>query len=377
MYCENADLTYFTNCQNAAQVKDTATSSSTSTTTSTSCTCKQGYTQFQDSSASKVHCALHGYTFDCGSEPDASTVTTACHCKGGYSEYTGPEYPYTLCSANGHGYECGAEPALDSSVGTFTSAVATSVDTTAITNRGNDSQGLQLKAASDAKATADLGADQAANVGAVMCAQGANANLTDPQEAAGFYASCRQNFEAAKAMSGRDGGYNPAANIADGAAGREALADFEKNFGVSPKDYLSQMLGKGGGPASLSELLEGKLPGAKLKEAMDAAEKISPTAVSQDPAKFAVDFGAAKKTSAGFRENLKKKLEKPDERATTRAIASGNENHPRRGADKIGDKEHLEPLRADPIFNTEEERELTIFQVVHLKYEKLAVRMHR
>jgi hypothetical protein len=233
-----------------------------------------------------------------------------------------------------------------------------------------------MSSLADAAEVAALGAGKAATVGAVFCAQGANANLTQPADAAAFYANCQQNFEVAKGLSGKPGGFSPDPGILNGDAAQHSLQDFEKNFGVSKEDYIKRMLGEGLGTGSLSGMLDGKMPEAKLAEALDTASKLGPSDLTQDPNKFAVDLGrSGKKPAPTLRDALKKKLADNSEGRETASIADEKRGQK---SQKIGDKEHLEPLDANSVFGSAEgNRELTIFDVVHLRYEKLAVRMHR
>jgi hypothetical protein len=277
--------------------------------------------------------------------------------------------------ATAHGTTAATDTSVSSSAATFISAVKTSIDTATINSVATTADGKQTSSLADAAEVAALGAGKAATIGAVFCAQGANAQLTNPADATVYYANCRQNFDAARGMSGKAGGFNPDLGVLDGVAARESLQDFEKNFGVSKEDYLQRMLGAGGGPGGLSGMLEGKIPEAKLAEAMEAAGKLGPSDLTQDPSKFAVDLGAGarKKGSTALRDGLKKKLSEQSESRGTASLNPG-----RQKPQLIGDKEHLEPLSAEKAFGSgEEDRELSIFDVVHNMYVKIAPRMHR
>ncbi|MGZ3706806.1 MAG: hypothetical protein ACXWSD_21120 [Bdellovibrionota bacterium] len=259
----------------------------------------------------------------------------------------------------------------------FVSSVKTSIETNSIKGVANAANGQQTSSLGDAAEVAALGANKAATIGATFCAQGANANLTSAADAAVYYSHCQQNFDAAKGLSGKPGGFIADQGVLDGSAAQQSLQDFEKNFGVSKEDYLKRMLGEGGGLGALSGMVDGKIADAKLAEAMDAAGKLGPSDLTQDPNKFAVNLGVSgsKKSAAALRDVLKKKL---GEKSEGRATASLDEVSHAEKPQLIGDKEHLDPLSMEVAFGSKEEsRELTIFDVVHIRYSKLAARMHR
>jgi hypothetical protein len=255
----------------------------------------------------------------------------------------------------------------------FNSAIATSIDTKAITRQGESANGEQISSLESAAQTAALGAAQAATIGAVNCAQGANANLTSTTDAAAFYAICQQSFNTAKGLTGMAGGFGQDKGILEGEAAQQALQDFEKNFGVSKEEYLKRMLGGGGSPGSLSGMVEGKITDARLAEAMEAANKLGTSDLTQESNKFAVDLGGgSKRTNGTMRDALRKKLgEKIDTEQKARSVASkANQGD---GDDWSGPRlDGLVPLRESIFEDTGSNGELTIFDVVHLKYQKLS-----
>ncbi|MGZ3741175.1 MAG: hypothetical protein ACXVB9_17480, partial [Bdellovibrionota bacterium] len=126
----------------------------------------------------------------------------------------------------------------------------------------------------------------------------------------------------------------------------------------------------GGGTGSLSELVDGKIPAAKLAEALDASGKLG-SDLTKDPNKFAVDLGAGpKKAGTALRDTLKKKLENKD-KDEPRGLASlkgpkGASDAPEPHFDG------LDPLHEDIFASHDEQEDLTLFDVVHKKYQKLS-----
>lgn len=345
------------------------------------CVCKPGY------SKTGPYCvwnANSAFFTKCGFEPDPpNPAYVACGCPAGFHVESDSSGVHCLSMSGSTSVECGVPtPVVDTTVTTntssstaaqtFNSAIATSIDTKPISQIGETANGEQISSLESAAQAAALGAAQAATIGAVNCAEGANANLTNATDAAAFYAICQQNFNTAKGLTGKAGGFNPDNSIVDGAIAQKSLDEFEKNFSVSKEEFLKRMLGEGGGPASLSGLLDGKISEAKLAEAMDAASKLGPSDLTQDPNKFTVDLGlGSKKTNGTLRDTLKKKLgEKSDAEQKARSVASKANQ---RDEDKSSEPrlEGLVPLRESIFENTGSVDELTIFDVVHLKYQKL------
>ncbi|MGZ3652222.1 MAG: hypothetical protein ACXWR1_08200 [Bdellovibrionota bacterium] len=302
-----------------------------------------------------------GYTY-CGSHVGESDLYTGCLAP--VTDET-KSAPVTT-----------TQTTTDTTVANFTSAVETTVNTKPIDSLGQNSDGKQISSLASAGEVAAIGANQAATIGAVFCAQGANNTLTAPADAAALFASCQQNFDAANGMNGKNGGFNPAPNILDGAAAKQSLEDFEKNFGVPPDYYLHKMLGEGRGTASLSGMLEGKIPEAKLAEALEASRQLSPGDLSENANKFAVDLGGSKKApNLALRDELKKKLlENGGSEKDSRLLAS-KQTQAGRGEDAGPRFDNLAPLKEGIFAPDEGKDELTIFDVVHLAYQKLRPRM--
>jgi len=258
----------------------------------------------------------------------------------------------------------------------FISAVSTSIDTATINKVSTTNDGRQTSSLADANEVASLGANQAATIGAIFCAQGANTQLTDPGNSPALYANCQQNFGTAKVMAKNASGYTPDNAILNGDAAKQSLADFEKNFGVPPEDYLHKMLGSGGGPAALFDVVGDKIPEAKLTEALDQASKLAPGDLTGDPNKFAVNLGESgqqKTNSLALRDTLKKKMGANDGAdKTPRNPASWTK--PRTPAADSG-MDGLAPLRDGFFATNDTTEELTIFDVVHRKYQALTPMM--
>jgi|GEM_PF-2722232 len=300
-------------------------------------------------------------------------LTTADGCEVGYV----PDSGQMKCIADSNlGVQRGASGAPINAttpvVEKLKSELSKNIDTKPIDSISSNELGQQSSSLVSAKAVASLGAAQAATVGAIFCAEGANANLTSPEDAAALYANCQQNFDAANKLSGKTTGFNPDQGILQGSAAKQSLEDFERNFGIAPSDYLSKVLGEGKGPSSLAAVLDGKISESKLNEALEAATKLAANTLTESSNAFAVDFGSAqKKPKTTLRDSLKKSLaESGKQEAASRTISSVA---PREQASSQLDG--LSPLSGGIFSAAATQEELSIFDVVHRKYVELAPRM--
>jgi hypothetical protein len=231
--------------------------------------------------------------------------------------------------------------------------------------------GAQMESLSVGNDVSVMGANHAATSGAISCAAGANVHLESADVAAPLYASCQQYFTVAKTMGSNITGFTPDKAVLAGEGAQQTLTAFEKNFGVSSGDYIGRMLGKNGGRGALEELVGGKIANGPLAEAFSAADKIAPSSILEDTNKFAVNFDAAKtkaKPPTSLRDSLKKKLAG----AHSAEVATAYSEESRKPASSHGELEDLTPSH-EAIFASasESEQELTIFDVVHMKYGQL------
>jgi hypothetical protein len=139
------------------------------------------------------------------------------------------------------------------------------------------------------------------------------------------------------------------------------------------------MLGKDGGRGALGELVGGKIASGSLMEAFGAADRAAPSSISEETSRFAVGFGASKaskqKLPTSLRDSLKKKL--VESRANDKADPETQDESRKPASSPRGELEDLTPSH-DPIFASasESEAELTLFDVVHLKYAQLFKARH-
>ncbi|MGZ3683223.1 MAG: hypothetical protein ACXWR1_01275 [Bdellovibrionota bacterium] len=237
--------------------------------------------------------------------------------------------------------------------------------TKTINGVGNSESGQQTSSLKSADEVNALGANQAATAGALFCAAGANAQAENTPDAPALYANCDQYFSSANAIKGsHPGGFTPVSDTVDSAAAQETLQGFEKNFGISGSNYLERMLGPGGGKAALRDMVSEKISAEKLAEAFDAAKAANPSSVS-DPNKFAVDLGGGAKKNGSLRDALKKKIAEIDAK---NGAPLARENNSRTPASKDDDLGGLTPGDLGLASQDQGTRELTIFDVVHLKY---------
>ncbi|MGZ3653822.1 MAG: hypothetical protein ACXVCZ_21920, partial [Bdellovibrionota bacterium] len=207
----------------------------------------------------------------------------------------------------------------------------------------------------------EIGASHAASVGALFCAQAANDQAQGSDTAAGEYASCKQYFDAANAMNVAGKPLQPSPSVVDTESAKQTLSGFEKNFSVSGADFLGRMISSGGNRSVLSEMLSPKFGEKQMSEMFAAADSTAPA-----PAE-GVNFGgpATKKSSAALRESLKKALSShsDDENRRPAEVSSADPRPRIRG---------LEPLHEGIFAHANDAmQELTIFGVVHLKYQEL------
>jgi hypothetical protein len=230
--------------------------------------------------------------------------------------------------------------------------------------KAKNSQGHQATLLKEGNDSNELGRNHAASVGALWCAEGANAQPVNQEVASESYQKCQQNFAVAKSFPSSEAGYRGDSGLLGGPAARQTLGNFEKNFGLSEDEYTSRILGAGGGPASLSDMVKDKISEEELAAAMAAGGGDEKFAVSGAGGKVKTE----KKDT--LRDSIKKALAKKDAGGKDRAPSS------------VGEKEKpaanlLTGLTAETnVFSSPEEKdtEVTIFGVVHLKYEDILKR---
>lgn len=259
------------------------------------------------------------------------------------------------------------QPSIDTVVAASNQTAIQQIQGTAGTAQIGDGQTRLLKSADEVN---QIGANQAATVAALYCADAANKYGNDPEAAGADYAKCGQYFTAAKTLNANGAGYKADDGVLSGDAAKSTLDGFEKNFGVSGSDYLGRMLGADGGRDALGGLVGDKISAEKLASAAESAD--GRAAAKGDDA-FVVDLSrGAKPAVSELREALKAKLaaasEKKDARepaSAARVIQEGPENQ----------FDGLSPLREGVLAASDESsKELTLFDVVHDKYAELRQR---
>src|SRR5262249_23496031 len=125
----------------------------------------------------------------------------------------------------------------------------------AVHAKADNAGGGQTSLLQSAEEANQLGASQAATVGALFCAHGANQNLVNPEGAANDYASCTSYFTAAQAMRGKGPPYIPDSATLRGGVARETLASFEKNFGITGDTFMSKLLSANGSRDAFAEMV--------------------------------------------------------------------------------------------------------------------------
>lgn len=226
-----------------------------------------------------------------------------------------------------------------------------------------ENQKSALSAADDISLT---GMNQAANIGAVWCAHGANAHLNDKDLAEQSFGTCKDYMGAADALRsqrGRNETFTVDNDTISGEWASGILGDFEKNFGVAAGDFMSRLLGSGDRSGDLSDMTKGKIGEGELAEAH---------ANGKGKGEFELAVGgkggAAKKSRV--RDDLKKALAAE----AKRKLASEKKDAIAAAVDKRKDKDSIEGLKAmgsAEAFGLSDTEELTIFQVVHRKYEEI------
>jgi hypothetical protein len=220
--------------------------------------------------------------------PSCASATGAATSRAGGSEHVASAYsprPIVVSTSTSTGTSV--------SLQSFTSAVSASNSTAvvAINAEGNASDGNQTLSGKTVEDLNQLGSNRAATVGALFCAQGANASISNDPDAQAYFAGCHQNFNAAKLMNAKSG-IQPDQATVDGSLAKETLTEFEKNFGISGGDFLSRMLGSGLGAAGLGDLVGDKISAEKLAADLEAASQLDGSAISQDPGRYAVNLGS-------------------------------------------------------------------------------------
>jgi hypothetical protein len=251
------------------------------------------------------------------------------------------------------------------------------------------SQGTSLALAG---AIDQLGASQAAGLGALECAQGANVALENPVSGGALIQSCQAALNAATQMKQMELANNQnqkidtnspltASNsVVDSSEAEEVFTNLETNYGVSKSDFVTKVLSSGGETGALADILGDKMPKEKLEAAIGAAQDLSAEDRQKLLDEYKIDFGskitastagnALKKKVDSFRDSLRENLAAADGKAVS------NEKRfrfARRPAE--ADFKNLTPAFGDEApFSavSSSATELTLFDVVHQKYAEKA-----
>lgn len=238
----------------------------------------------------------------------------------------------------------------------------------------------QTRAAKTTAVISLLGAGQAATIGAVDCAEGANQLLDPKKDGGSLVGSCFSSLAAAKeleAMAARGGETDKARvdeDILGGEGTQKTLADFEKNFGMNGKDFVRKMVAAGPSRELLASFLESKITDDKIPSVPAGAARVeaAPKAAAAEvkPAPAVAAPAAEAPAGAGGRKRQ-------------RSVASSVGEMP----DTLGDSylimgETLTPLQGDPLLEALKQKpqaapeietefeELTLFDIVRRKYRQ-------
>lgn len=244
----------------------------------------------------------------------------------------------------------------------------------------------QTLAAKSAAQVSMLGAGQAATIGAIDCAEGANQMLVNEEEGSALVGSCFSSLAAAKQLEAlaQKNGEAGKAGVDDDVLGQDAhkqtFAQFEKNFGMNGKEFVKTMVSAGPSRSVLAGLLAGKISEDKLPAASEgtkAEPKAQASAPQGAPAGYRPPSEVAEEAARAAVEKGKK---------GSRRLSSALADMP----DTLNDSylimgETITPLN-DPMFEAAksditraapdesvEYEELTIFDIVHRKYRQKAL----
>ncbi|MGZ3653397.1 MAG: hypothetical protein ACXVB9_17975 [Bdellovibrionota bacterium] len=224
------------------------------------------------------------------------------------------------------------------------------------------SSGQQSESLANSVSVNQLGANYAATIGSLYCAEGANAAVKDPSAGGPEFRACKDYFSSANALNRNASGLHPDELVTGKEGSKTILAEFSQNFGVTGDDYLKRMLSSGGSRSELGDLLSTRLTSANLDETFARAEK------AESGGQFTLNLqGAGRKPSSSLRDILKKKLAEPESQPVQAALVP-NVKHE--------EADHLEPLQNSELLfgGKEQEPELTLFDVVRRKYRELSRR---
>ena len=224
-----------------------------------------------------------------------------------------------------------------------------------------------------------LGANHNATVGALFCAEGANASA-EGNDGANQIASCQNSFAAAAKLAenvkklGGKGEFMVDEKVAADPRSQNTLAQFEKHFSLRGEDYLQKMVGAHGGLLAFTEMVKEKLGPKKTEELVEAANTSSPeapAAKTATPTRLRETLRRNLTESDALREALNRKLNQPD---GLRAQAGNAHNSAPQTPRNL---ENLTPLETNGIFPSEDDanRGMTLFEVVHRKYTELKKRI--
>lgn len=304
-------------------------------------------------------------------------------------------------TASSTGTATAGETATNTTSSTVTStAAATHSSTSSVvsssTSVETNTDLTQANALSTAATVDQIGSADAAGAAVVECAQGANAILTDPATGGLLLQSCQSAFEAAKKMkemeqknslnSGLDTAAALTANEAkfNSAEAEGIFSDLEQNYGVSKSDFIAKMLASGGDINGLSGLLGDKVPADKIAEAMEAANNLSAeerqkildslkgNSVAGNEYKRGAPIASKKAGAPGsLRDRLREAMSRSADSAGDGATEAASNSWARKPA--AAKVETLTPTFGEDsnlLAPSEDAKELTIFDVVHRKYDE-------
>lgn len=245
----------------------------------------------------------------------------------------------------------------------------------------------QTQAVKSAAQVSMLGAGQAATIGAIDCADGANQMLQDEEAGSGVISSCFRSLSAARQLeelalkNGETGKAGVDEEVLSQDGHKKTLAEFEKNFGMDGKEFVRKMVSAGPDRAVLGAFLGAKIPEEKLPEASAGTKNAKAEAPAPAPQGAPADY---KTPTEMAEEAARASVEKG--KKSGRRLSSAVADMP----DTLSDSylimgETITPLN-DPMFEAArkditrpapEERveydELTLFDIVHRKYRQKAM----
>ncbi len=299
-----------------------------------------------------------------GCSPDSSRALSnsngmpvGWHCSGASSHYDNDLYATAsvVCCK-----EVADPVPVSPAAGEFSQATASSTK--------------QTQAAKTIAVISLLGAGQAATIGAVDCAEGANQLLDAKKDGGSLVSSCFSSLAAAKeleALAARGGETAKARvdeEILSGEGSAKTLAEFEKNFGMNGRDFVRKMVAAGPSRELLASFLESQVSEDKIPN----APEVKPALKMAAPVVVVKPAAPVAEASAGT-----------GGRKRQRSVASSVSEMP----DTIDDSylvmgETLTPLQGDPLLEALKQKpqaapeietdfeELTLFDIVRRKHRQ-------